>query len=170
MYLQQRIQSRNYEKLQQKWRHDRKERILVRSLEGIYSTLFQIPISSKTRWLVQVLDDFPQSLQKYAVIVSGHDRFLPSPFQFTIYQSSYHSTLYTIYSRYWQHCKINHKKTLHLISDTRPRILVCGYYTVPESLPLTKLSKDSHSAGALNLDCPLVDRSEAALILNRLHA
>jgi hypothetical protein len=61
------------------------------------------------------------------------------------------------------------KNTPHVISDTWPRILVC-IPLLPERLPLAKLSKDPQSAGALTLAWPLVNRSEAALILNRLHA
>jgi hypothetical protein len=48
--------------------------------------------------LTEVLRDFPEYLQVNAGLVSrwGHDPFLPNPLQFIIYQSSYHSILYSL--------------------------------------------------------------------------
>jgi hypothetical protein len=52
---------------------------------------------------------YHQLLHENTGIVSrlGYDRFLPNPFPFIIYQSSYHSTIYSIDT--YQRRKINHK-------------------------------------------------------------
>jgi hypothetical protein len=46
----------------------------------------------------EIFRGFPLSFRANAGIVPkfGHDRIVPNPFQFIIYQSSYHSTLYSV--------------------------------------------------------------------------
>jgi hypothetical protein len=57
-----------------------------------------IQLSAGSLGILTGFSGFPRSTQANVIIVTqlGHKHFLPNPFQFIIYQSLYHSMLYTV--------------------------------------------------------------------------